>query len=161
MIKVRIQKPFCTYVTYMIVINHRTPHFVSPKSIFNEILSAFPSKFCVLYRSPSLTQRSVSHENAFKKIKNPSLFFTIIGSNNSFILFENNFSFFKIAKLEFKVTVHSSLWEKKHPVVTLEYIPWRKVDIDYATMFKRRKTMSLITFLLCKQNILWTLFNKK
>ena len=46
-------------------------------------------------KSPSVTQRSVSQENAFKKDKNPSFFFReTIGSNNSFTLVENDFSFF-------------------------------------------------------------------
>ena len=42
--------------------------------------------------SPSVTQRSVSQENAFKNSKNLSLFFLKpIGSNNSFMLIGNNF----------------------------------------------------------------------
>ena len=43
-------------------------------------------------KSPSVTQRSVSKENAFKESKNllPFLCKTI-GSNNSFTLIENNF----------------------------------------------------------------------
>ena len=37
----------------------------------------FPSQFCVFtVKSPSVTQRSVSQENAFKKSRNPSPFFT-------------------------------------------------------------------------------------
>ena len=39
----------------------------------------FSSQLCVFYRkSPSLAQRSVSQENAFKKSKNPSPFFAKI-----------------------------------------------------------------------------------
>ena len=54
----------------------------------------FPSQFCGFFtvKSPSVTQRSVSYENAFKKSKNPSpLFFSCktIGSNNSFTLIES------------------------------------------------------------------------
>ena len=46
--------------------------------------------------SSSVSQTSVSQENAFKKSKNPSPFFrNTIGSNNSFTLFENNFGFLR------------------------------------------------------------------
>ena len=34
----------------------------------------FPSKFCVFFKSPSVTQRPVSQENAFKKSKTRPLF---------------------------------------------------------------------------------------
>ena len=62
-------------------------------------------------KSPTVTQRSVSQENAFKKNKNLSAFFRkTISSNNSFTLIENNFRVVKIAKIEFKVTVHYSVW---------------------------------------------------
>ena len=66
-------------------------------------------------KSPNVrpTQRSVSQENAFKKSKNMLPFFRkTTGSNNSFTLIENNLRFFKIAKFEFKVTVHYSLWAR-------------------------------------------------
>ena len=74
----------------------------------------FTSQFYIFYRkSYNVTQRSVSKENAFKKSKNLSPFLRkTIGSNKSFTLIENNFRFFKIAKFEFKVTVHYSLWAK-------------------------------------------------
>ena len=68
----------------------------------------FLSQFCVFtVKSPTVTQRSVSLKNAFKKSKNPSafLFFLFfffffffcnsIGSNNYFTLFENNFRFLR------------------------------------------------------------------
>ena len=59
----------------------------------------FSSQFCVFFtiKSPSVTQTSVSQENAFKKSKNPSPFFPrkIIGSNNSFTLIENHFRFLR------------------------------------------------------------------
>ena len=60
----------------------------------------FPSQICVFtVKSPSVTQRSVSQENAFKKSKNLSPFFFFfrrtIGSNNSFTLIENNFWFLR------------------------------------------------------------------
>ena len=56
-----------------------------------------PSQFAFLTaKSPSVTQRSVSQENAFKKSKHPSPFFRkTIGSNNSFTLIENNFKFLR------------------------------------------------------------------
>ena len=73
----------------------------------------FPSQFCVYQKSPSVSQRSVSQENTFKKSKNPSPFFRrTIGSNNSFTLIENKFLIFKIAEFEFMETVHYSLWAK-------------------------------------------------
>ena len=55
-------------------------------------------EFCVFTaKSPSVTQRSVSQENAFKKSKTRRLFFfrKIIGSNSSFTLIENNFRFLR------------------------------------------------------------------
>ena len=57
----------------------------------------FPSQFCVFHlKSPSVTERLVSQENAFKKSKNPSPFFHhTIGSDNSFTLIENNFRFLR------------------------------------------------------------------
>ena len=52
----------------------------------------YPSQVCVFtVKSPSVTQRSVSQENAYKKSLNPSaLFHKTIGSYNSFTLIENN-----------------------------------------------------------------------
>ena len=65
-------------------------------------------------KSRSVTQRSVSQENAFKKNKNPSAFLLkAIGSNNSFNMFtlmKKKIRIFKIAKFELKVTVHYGLW---------------------------------------------------
>ena len=69
----------------------------------------FNDRFLVKYRFPfpilrffyrkitySVTLRSVSQENAFKKSKNPSAFPPItICSNNSFTLIENNFWFLR------------------------------------------------------------------
>ena len=57
----------------------------------------FPSQFCEFtVKQPSVTQISVSQENAFKKSNNPSPFFRkTIGSNNSFTLIENNFMFLR------------------------------------------------------------------
>ena len=49
-------------------------------------------------KSPSVTQRSVSQENAFIKraiIRQLFFFRKTIGSNNSFIVIENNFRFLR------------------------------------------------------------------
>ena len=80
-------------VIHMIVINHRTPHFVSAKSIFSYIQISLPNFAFFTVKSPSVTKRSVSEGSAFKKSKNPSGFFfhKTIGSINSFIPTENNF----------------------------------------------------------------------
>ena len=69
----------------------------------------FHSQFCVSSaKLPSVPQRSVSQENAFKKSKNPSLFLAkTIGSNISFTLIENNFRFLRL--VEFNVTVNYGL----------------------------------------------------
>ena len=76
----------------MIVINHRTPHFVSAKSIFSLIQISLPNFAVFTVKSVSVTKRSVSEESAFKKNRNPSAFFhKTIGSINSFIPTENNF----------------------------------------------------------------------
>ena len=78
----------------------------------------FLSQFCVFtVKSPSVTQRSVSQENAFKKRKHPvALFFRkTIGSNNSFNLIEKQFQVFKIAKFEFKVTRTSMAYGQNAP----------------------------------------------
>ena len=57
-------------------------------------------------KSPSVTQRSVSQENASKNSLNPSPFLCkTVGSNKSFTLVENYFRL-KIAEFEFKVTLH-------------------------------------------------------
>ena len=56
----------------------------------------FPSKFCVFtVKSPSVTQRSVSRDNAFEKskIQSPFFFLKTIAWNNSFTLIENNSGF--------------------------------------------------------------------
>ena len=58
----------------------------------------FPSPNSAFFtvKSPSVTQRSVSQENAYKKSLNPSPFLHItIGSDNSFTLIENNFRFLR------------------------------------------------------------------
>ena len=59
---------------HMIVINHRTTHFVSAKSI--SVKYNFPFQILSFLKSPNVTKRSVSEESAFKKSKNPSAFFS-------------------------------------------------------------------------------------
>ena len=57
-------------------------------------------------KSPSVTQRSISQENAFEKSKKSiDLSCNTIGLHNPFILIENNVQVFNIAKFEFKVIV--------------------------------------------------------
>ena len=54
----------------------------------------FTSQFCIFtVKSPSLTQRSVSPENAFKKGETDHFFFAKL--YNSFTLIENNFRFLR------------------------------------------------------------------
>ena len=75
----------------------------------------FPSQFGVFFivKSPSVTQRSVSQENAFKKSKSPSPFFSQNYRLKRFFYSNwKQFLVFKIAKFEFMVTVHYSLWAK-------------------------------------------------
>ena len=63
-----------------------------------QLNTEFPSQFCVFYRkSPSVTQRSVSQENAYEKSsKNPSPFLhKTLGSDNSFTLIENSFRYLR------------------------------------------------------------------
>ena len=72
-----------------------------------ELITDFTSQFYVLFivKSPSVTQRSVSQENDFKKSKNPSPFFRrLMGSNNSFTLIEKNFWFLRYGE----VWIHSN-----------------------------------------------------
>ena len=56
----------------------------------------FPSKFCVFtVKTPSVTQRLISPQNACEKSKNPLSFPSQnMSSNNSFTLIENNLSLF-------------------------------------------------------------------
>ena len=75
----------------------------------------FPSQFCVFFfffffiaKLPSVTQRSVSQENALKKSKNPSVFFSLKLSYSNW----KQFQAFKKVKFDIKVTVHYSLWAK-------------------------------------------------
>ena len=77
-----------------------TAHFVSTLSIF-QLYIDFPFQFGVFtVKSPSVTQRSVSQENAYKKSQNPSPFLhKTIGSDNSFTLIENNFRFLRYLSL--------------------------------------------------------------
>ena len=62
-------------------------------------------------KSPSVTQRLVSQENACKKSLNLLPYFDKTGSNNSFTSTWNQFQV-KLAKIEFNVIVHYGLWAK-------------------------------------------------
>ena len=100
------------YELYIIVIIYPTPRFVSIYLIFSQLNIDSPSKFFVFFfffsflffsffffitvKSSSVTKRSESQENAFKKTKIPLHFFRkIIGANHSFTLIENNFKFLR------------------------------------------------------------------
>ena len=79
--------------------NHHDNCDYLPHTVFHfylidfQLNTDFPFQFCVFtVKSPSVTRRSVSKENAFKKSKHPSPFLRkTIGLNNSFTLIENNF----------------------------------------------------------------------
>ena len=63
-------------------------------------------------KSPSVTQRSVSQENAFKKRKKPVPFFVELYAQ---IIFYSNSKQFQVsnwAKVEFKVITYNNLWVK-------------------------------------------------
>ena len=96
-----------------------TPHFVHLLNQFS-IKYRFPFPILVFFtvKSPSVTQRSVSRENAFKRLKeskNPSAFLRkTIGSNYSFTLIENNFRLLRYRSLNSRLPhtmayVHSAL----------------------------------------------------
>ena len=84
----------------MIVINHRTPHFASTKSIFSLIQISLPN-FAFFYRKNhyhlALLKDRFLKKMLLKRAKPvgfpPS--HKTIGSNNSFITTENNFRFLR------------------------------------------------------------------
>ena len=85
---------------------------------------SLPNLIFFTVKSPSVSQRSVSQENALKKSKNLLAFFhKTIDSNNSFTLIENNFRFL------FKVTVHYGLWAK---CIQLWALNWRFSDFSHS-----------------------------
>ena len=67
--------------------------------------------FIFSVKSSSIAQRSVPQEIAFKKSGNHWHFRKTIGSNN-YVALIKTIAAFKIAKFEFKVTVHHGLWTK-------------------------------------------------
>ena len=69
LIEARIQKFFCTCVTHIIVIIWSTAHYVSTWPIFSYIglQISLPNFSFFTAKLPSVTQRSVSRENAYKK----------------------------------------------------------------------------------------------
>ena len=101
-------------MTHIIVIICHTPHFVPTYSIFHfQLNTDFPSQvFVFTVISPSVTQRLVSQENAFKKNEKPvACFGKTIGSNSSFTPIENNYRSLD-GEVQIKVTVHYGLWAK-------------------------------------------------
>ena len=71
----------------------------------------FPSNCCIF--NHSITQKSVSQENAFKKSKNQSAFVRkTIGSNIFFYSNWKQVQVFKIAKFELNVTIEYGLRAK-------------------------------------------------
>ena len=75
LLKVWIWELFCTHFTHIAVIIFLTTNFVSTKSIFHYIQISLPNFGSFSSKSPSVTQRSVSQENAFKKSKHHHLSF--------------------------------------------------------------------------------------
>ena len=84
-------------MTHIITIIYRTPHFRF-YFIDSQVNTDFLPNFAFFtVKSPSATQRSVYQENALKKSKNVWAFFfrKPVGSNNYFILIENNSRFLR------------------------------------------------------------------
>ena len=109
----------------IIVINYRSPYFVSTKSIFSQIQNFIPNfrfLYCKITKHHSnigfsrkcfwREQKSVGFSSEYNWLK----YFLI--------LIQNNFGFLRWCECEWKITVHCGLWEKKkkknHPVVTLQ-----------------------------------------
>ena len=73
--------------------------FVNISFLFNQFLVKYRCPFPILLffnvKSLSITQRSVSQENASKTSKTPAFLRKTIGSNNSFTLIENDFRFLR------------------------------------------------------------------
>ena len=89
----RIWEFFCTHV---VVVIFCTAIFVSTESNFSYFQISFPNFALFSAKSPRVTERSVSQENAFKKSKYQSPFLhKTISSNNCFTLIENNFRFLR------------------------------------------------------------------
>ena len=84
--------------------------------------------YCKINKRYSKIGFSKKKKCSFKKSKNPSAFLRkTIGSNKSFTLIENN----KIAKFEFKVTVHYGLWAKCTQLWALKNSP-----VHFGCMFQ-------------------------
>ena len=106
-------------MTHITVIIFHTPYFISTKPIFNKIQIFLPNFAFFSIKSPSITQRSVSQEKAFKKSKTHrfffSFFFFFLQNYGLKYLFYSNWKqlqVFEITKCELKVTIHYSLWAK-------------------------------------------------
>ena len=96
-------------------------------------------------KSPSVTHRSVSQENAPKKSKNPSPFFFSLKHRRKWFFYSNwkQFQVFKKVKFEFKVTVHYSLWTKCIQLWPLKYVKSTKSKYEIqcrSNYIKQNKT---------------------
>ena len=109
-------------MTHIIVIVCSTAHFVS--TFYFQLNTDFPSQFCFFFffffavKLPSVTQRSVSQENAFKNSKNPLHFFRrTICSNNSLTVIENNIRFLTLKEPGGGIRPPSTFFVISQPVV--------------------------------------------
>ena len=114
LIKVWIwKKKFLHILTHLVLIIYRTPHFLS-YFLLNRFSGKYRFPFPILQgfftiKSPSVTQRSVSQENAYKKSWNSSPFLRkAVGSDNDFTPIENNFRFWRYS--EVWIQDNSTLW---------------------------------------------------
>ena len=130
---------FDAYVRLWITTAHHISFLLNRFSVKNRF--PFPTLRFLTVKSPqSVTKRSVSQENAFKKSKNPSVFsffffFFLQNYRIKYFFYSNwkQFQVFKIAKFELKVTVHCGLLEKAPSCDSLTNIPSEMIKI---TTFK-------------------------
>ena len=94
---IKVWEFFCTRGTHIIVIIFRTVNFVSIKSIFSYLQIFLPNFALFRAKSPSVTQRSPSPDNGFKKSKHSTPFSLKLMAQ---IIFH---SYWK--QFEFKVTI--------------------------------------------------------
>ena len=106
----------------------------------------FPILHFLTVKSPSITKRLVSQENAFKKSKNPSLsfFHKTIGWNSLFYSNWKQFQVFLTAKIEFRVKKYTVAYGKtvpscdplanqlqsyssSYPLIIKDSITWKKI----------------------------------
>ena len=108
-IKVQIWEFFCKHVTHVVVVIFCTAKFVSTESNFSYLPIFLPNFTFFSAKSPRVTQRLNSQENAFKNGKHKSPFVhKTIGLNNSCTLIWNNFRFLRY--LIVWIQCNSTLW---------------------------------------------------